>query len=149
MENIFSVCVSISTEFNSSLSCSLLYYRNIGFYRFFFNNPTPSNPPPPLPGYGHVTPLTQAGKLFCILYATIGIPLTLVLLSAIVERLLVPAAWLLGKLNSRMGHIYQPFSIRLIHLAIIGNDDKKCASLLIDFLGWTVNIVAITLCTWP
>lgn len=98
-------------------------------------------------GYGHVTPLTQSGKLFCILYATVGIPLTLVLLSAIVERLLIPAAWLLGKLNSRMGHIYQPFSIRLILLAIIGNYNKALD--LTDFVGWALNVVAITLCTWP
>lgn len=70
-------------------------------------------------GYGHVTPLSESGKLFCMLYATIGIPLTLVLLSAVVERLLVPSTWLLGKLNSKLGHLYQPFNIRILHLIII------------------------------
>ncbi len=27
-------------------------------------------------GYGHVTPLSPSGKLFCIFYAIIGIPMT-------------------------------------------------------------------------
>lgn len=71
-------------------------------------------------GYGNVAPLSEAGKIFCIIYATIGIPLTLVLISAVVERLLIPTNWILGKLNSKLGHLYQPFNIRLLHLAIIG-----------------------------
>ncbi|XP_055304765.1 potassium channel subfamily K member 1-like isoform X1 [Sitodiplosis mosellana] len=70
-------------------------------------------------GYGHVTPLSQTGKLFCLLYAMIGIPLTLVLLSAAVERLMTPVNWLLGSLNSRLGHLYQPFNIRILHLIIV------------------------------
>lgn len=53
------------------------------------------------------------------MYAIIGIPLTLVLLSAVVERLMTPVNWLLGTLNSRLGHLYQPFNIRIIHLSIV------------------------------
>lgn len=59
------------------------------------------------------------GKLFCLIYATIGIPLTLVLLSAVVERLMTPVNWLLGALNSKLGHLYQPFNIRILHLIIV------------------------------
>lgn len=70
-------------------------------------------------GYGQVTPLSEAGKIFCLVYATIGIPLTLVLLSAVVERLMTPSNLLLGKLNSKLGHLYQPFNIRILHLMII------------------------------
>ncbi|KAJ8962402.1 hypothetical protein NQ318_018386 [Aromia moschata] len=70
-------------------------------------------------GYGHVTPLSRTGKIFCIIYAMVGIPMTLVLLSALVERLLVPTIWLLQWLNSRLGHLYQPFNIRILHLFII------------------------------
>ncbi|CAG4929842.1 potassium channel subfamily K member 1-like [Colias croceus] len=70
-------------------------------------------------GYGHVTPLSKPGKMFCMAYALLGIPLTLVLLSALVERLLLPATSLLRALNSSLGHLYRPFTIRLVHLSII------------------------------
>ncbi|XP_066995820.2 potassium channel subfamily K member 1 isoform X2 [Anabrus simplex] len=70
-------------------------------------------------GYGHVTPLSKVGKIFCIVYAMVGIPLTLVLLTALVERLMVPATVLLQFLNSRLGHLYQPFNIRLLHLSLV------------------------------
>ncbi|XP_049846078.1 potassium channel subfamily K member 1-like isoform X2 [Schistocerca gregaria] len=70
-------------------------------------------------GYGHVTPLSKGGKVFCMIYAMLGIPLTLVLLTALVERLMVPTTVLLQTLNSRLGHLYQPFNIRLLHLAIV------------------------------
>ncbi|KAG8287825.1 Potassium channel sub K member 1 [Homalodisca vitripennis] len=70
-------------------------------------------------GYGHVTPLSKGGKVFCMLYAMLGIPLTLVLLSALVERLMIPVTLLLQFLNSRLGHLYQPFNIRVLHLLII------------------------------
>ena len=68
-----------------------------------------------------MTPLSKEGKIFCILYAMLGIPLTLVLLTALVERLMVPATMLLQFLNSRLGHLYQPFNIRLLHLFLVGS----------------------------
>ncbi|XP_045597258.1 potassium channel subfamily K member 1 isoform X2 [Procambarus clarkii] len=71
-------------------------------------------------GYGHVHPLSEGGKIFCIIYAIIGIPMTFILLTALVERLLLPATWLLYWLNSKLGHLYQPFNIRVFHLAIVG-----------------------------
>lgn len=55
-----------------------------------------------------------------MMYALLGIPLTLVLLSALVERLLLPATALLRSLNAALGHLYRPFTIRLVHLMIIG-----------------------------
>ncbi|KAG0715710.1 Potassium channel subfamily K member 1 [Chionoecetes opilio] len=71
-------------------------------------------------GYGHVHPLSEGGKIFCIIYAIIGIPMTFILLTALVERLLLPTTWLLYWLNSKLGHLYQPFNIRVFHLSVIG-----------------------------
>ncbi|XP_076029032.1 potassium channel subfamily K member 1-like isoform X2 [Oratosquilla oratoria] len=70
-------------------------------------------------GYGHVHPLSEGGKIFCIVYAIIGIPMTFILLTALVERLLIPTTWLLHWMNSKLGHLYQPFNIRVFHLVII------------------------------
>ncbi|KAG1665021.1 Potassium channel subfamily K member 1 [Nymphon striatum] len=70
-------------------------------------------------GYGHVTPLSEGGKLFCIVYALIGIPITLILLSAFVERLMVPSTKLLQYMNLKLGHYHQAFNIRLLHLFIV------------------------------
>ncbi|XP_044162245.1 potassium channel subfamily K member 6 [Bufo gargarizans] len=39
-------------------------------------------------GYGYTTPLTDSGKAFCIFYALVGVPFTLLLLSAAVQRLM-------------------------------------------------------------
>ena len=70
-------------------------------------------------GYGHVVPLTPAGKSFCILYAALGIPFTLVFLSACVQRLLEPTfrilAWLM---SAKLGRL-SPLGVRLIHLSIL------------------------------
>lgn len=40
-------------------------------------------------GYGHTVPLSDGGKAFCILFSSVGIPVTLFLLSVAVQRLLV------------------------------------------------------------
>ncbi|XP_029965293.1 potassium channel subfamily K member 6 [Salarias fasciatus] len=41
-------------------------------------------------GYGHTTPLSDAGKLFSIFYALIGVPFTMLVLTACVQRLMQP-----------------------------------------------------------
>ncbi|CAL1599784.1 unnamed protein product [Knipowitschia caucasica] len=40
-------------------------------------------------GYGHTVPLSDEGKAFCIIYALLGIPATLLFLSAVVQRIMV------------------------------------------------------------
>ncbi|XP_076306453.1 potassium channel subfamily K member 1-like isoform X3 [Tachypleus tridentatus] len=74
---------------------------------------------PCVSGYGHVTPLSRGGRVFCIVYALLGIPLTLILLTAYVERLMIPITWFLHFLNSKFGHLYQSFNIRMIHFAAV------------------------------
>lgn len=40
-------------------------------------------------GYGHTVPLSDEGKAFCILYSVVGIPFTLLFLTAVVQRIIV------------------------------------------------------------
>ncbi|XP_066552982.1 potassium channel subfamily K member 1b [Amia ocellicauda] len=40
-------------------------------------------------GYGHTAPLSDGGKAFCIVYSVIGIPFTLLFLTAVVQRIMV------------------------------------------------------------
>lgn len=70
-------------------------------------------------GYGRVTPLSEVGKGFCILYALIGIPLTLVMLTALVERLMILTSMLLHFMFKQLGHLYKVLYIQIMHLCII------------------------------
>jgi len=70
-------------------------------------------------GYGHQTPLSAGGKSFCIIFALIGIPMTLLLLTAVVDRLLIPIGLFLRFINAKLGHLYSQLSIRLIHLSTV------------------------------
>ncbi|KAK7103362.1 potassium channel subfamily K member 1-like isoform X1 [Littorina saxatilis] len=69
-------------------------------------------------GYGRVTPLSDVGKAFCIVYAVIGIPLTLILFTALVERIIIPVKAFLYFLFRKLGHLYKAFHIQLLHLMI-------------------------------
>lgn len=66
-----------------------------------------------------MTPLSEGGKIFCIVYALIGIPLTLIMFTAVVERLMILTTKLLGFLTAQLGHLYKSFHIRLIHLSVV------------------------------
>ncbi|XP_052426078.1 potassium channel subfamily K member 1 [Carassius gibelio] len=39
-------------------------------------------------GYGHAAPLSDGGKAFCIIYSVVGIPFTLLFLTAVVQRIM-------------------------------------------------------------
>jgi len=49
----------------------------------------------------------------------IGIPLTLTLLTALVERFKLPSIWFMGRLYQRFGHLFQMSQIRIMHFAIL------------------------------
>lgn len=70
-------------------------------------------------GYGQQTPLSPFGKLFCMVYSILGIPLTLLLLTAIVDRFMTPVSNLLSYMNSRLGHLHSPIRIRVLHLLAV------------------------------
>ena len=73
-------------------------------------------------GYGHQSPLSGEGKVFCILYAIVGIPMTLVLLAAVVERALMPVNALLARMHDGLGNIYQPIYVYLMHFALVSSE---------------------------
>ncbi|KAL2090735.1 hypothetical protein ACEWY4_012998 [Coilia grayii] len=54
-------------------------------------------------GYGHAAPGTDAGKAFCMLYAVLGIPLTLVMFQSLGERMNTCTRYLLSRLKRCLG----------------------------------------------
>jgi len=70
-------------------------------------------------GYGHIHPMTPDGKVACIVYALVGIPFTLIFLSALVQRLLGPTFAVLSAFTLRLPDL-DNFQVRLLHLATIG-----------------------------
>jgi len=70
-------------------------------------------------GYGQQTPLSTPGKVFCMIYALIGIPFTLFLLSILVEKMMRPVNQLLELMNSKLGHLYSSVQIRVLHLCLV------------------------------
>ncbi|CAF0859369.1 unnamed protein product [Rotaria sordida] len=71
-------------------------------------------------GYGHVSPLSDTGRVICIIYAIIGVPMTLLLLTIIVRKLLIllnyTYLWFRYKFSSNQR---SESKSRFIHLLII------------------------------
>lgn len=93
-------------------------------------------------GYGNITPQTAAGKVFTIVFATIGIPMTLLLLSAFVEKMLVIAMSFLLWLDSKLHRFYSSLLIRLIHLGIV------LIVMTVGFLVVPALIISLTESQW-
>ncbi len=71
-------------------------------------------------GYGHQSPLSSEGKVFCIFYAVLGIPMTLLLLTAVVERALVPVNALLQFMLRRLvSPRCQPVYVHVAHFCAV------------------------------
>lgn len=54
-------------------------------------------------GYGHSSPRTDAGKVFCMFYAVLGIPLTLIMFQSVGERMNTFVRFLLCRIGRCMG----------------------------------------------
>ncbi|XP_069744141.1 potassium channel subfamily K member 9-like [Narcine bancroftii] len=54
-------------------------------------------------GYGHAAPGTNAGKAFCMFYAVLGIPLTLVMFQSLGERMNTFVRYLLKRIKRCLG----------------------------------------------
>ena len=64
-----------------------------------------------------------------MVYALIGIPLTMLLLTAVVERLLIPTTLMLKWMNTKLGHLHTPFFIRVLHLFIVSCQSHYLSSI--------------------
>lgn len=93
-----------------------------------------------LPGYGHAAPGTDSGKVFCMFYALLGIPLTLVTfqslgerLNALVRRLLLAAKRCLGLRRPRVS----PENMVVAGLLVCAGTLALGAAAFAHFEGWT------------
>ncbi|XP_071773559.1 potassium channel subfamily K member 15-like [Centroberyx gerrardi] len=91
-------------------------------------------------GYGHAAPRTDAGKAFCMFYAVLGIPLTLVMFQSLGERINTFVRYLLRRAKQGMG--LQKTEVSMGNMVLVGL--LSCMSTLClgaaafsHFEGWT------------
>uniref|UniRef100_A0A8D3BEE9 Potassium channel subfamily K member n=1 Tax=Scophthalmus maximus TaxID=52904 RepID=A0A8D3BEE9_SCOMX len=71
-------------------------------------------------GYGHTSPLSDTGKAFSILYALIGVPFTMLVLTACVQRLMYPLVLAPVGLLQRSGMEPRPaFAVHFLLLLVL------------------------------
>ncbi|KAJ6664658.1 hypothetical protein lerEdw1_006231 [Lerista edwardsae] len=76
-------------------------------------------------GYGHTVPLSDGGKAFCIIYSVIGIPFTLLFLTAVVQRIIVHVT----RRPVLYFHVHWGFSkqiVAIIHAVLLGFVTVSC-----------------------
>ncbi|XP_076021477.1 potassium channel subfamily K member 3a [Genypterus blacodes] len=69
-------------------------------------------------GYGHAAPSTDGGKVFCMLYALLGIPLTLVMFQSVGERINTFVRFLLHRLKKCLG--MRRTEVSMVNMVTIG-----------------------------
>ncbi|XP_030260465.1 potassium channel subfamily K member 3a isoform X2 [Sparus aurata] len=69
-------------------------------------------------GYGHAAPSTDGGKVFCMIYALLGIPLTLVMFQSVGERINTFVRYLLHRLKKCLG--MRRTEVSMVNMVIIG-----------------------------
>ncbi|XP_015244704.1 PREDICTED: potassium channel subfamily K member 15-like [Cyprinodon variegatus] len=69
-------------------------------------------------GYGHVAPRTDAGKTFCMFYAVLGIPLTLVMFQSLGERINTFVRYLLRRAKQGLG--FRKTDVSMGNMVLVG-----------------------------
>nr|XP_014349228.1 PREDICTED: potassium channel subfamily K member 3 [Latimeria chalumnae] len=70
------------------------------------------------PGYGHAAPSTDGGKVFCMFYALLGIPLTLVMFQSLGERINTFVKYLLHHFKKCLG--MRRAEVSMVNMVTIG-----------------------------
>uniref|UniRef100_A0A674DJN0 Potassium channel subfamily K member n=1 Tax=Salmo trutta TaxID=8032 RepID=A0A674DJN0_SALTR len=91
-------------------------------------------------GYGHAAPSTDGGKVFCMLYALLGIPLTLVMFQSLGERINTLVRYLLHRLKNCLGMRRTEVSmVNMVAIGFISCMSTLCVGALSfsQFEGWS------------
>ncbi|KPP68798.1 potassium channel subfamily K member 9-like [Scleropages formosus] len=91
-------------------------------------------------GYGHAAPGTDAGKVFCMFYAVLGIPLTLVMFQSLGERMNTFVRFLLKKIKECLGMRRTEVSMEnMVLVGFLSCIGTLCvgAAAFSHFEGWT------------
>ncbi|XP_020483662.1 potassium channel subfamily K member 3a [Labrus bergylta] len=91
-------------------------------------------------GYGHAAPSTDGGKVFCMLYALLGIPLTLVMFQSVGERINTIVRYLLHRLKKCLGMRHTEVSmVNMVIIGFISCMSTLCVGALAfsHFEGWS------------
>ncbi|XP_060628176.2 potassium channel subfamily K member 15 [Anolis sagrei] len=91
-------------------------------------------------GYGHAAPGTDAGKIFCMFYAILGIPLTLVMFQSLGERMNILVRMLLKKIKRCLGMRQPVVSMKnMVVVGFLSCMGTLClgAAAFSHFEGWT------------
>ncbi|CAI5684012.1 potassium channel subfamily K member 3a [Oreochromis niloticus] len=91
-------------------------------------------------GYGHAAPSTDGGKVFCMLYALLGIPLTLVMFQSVGERINTFVRYLLHRLKKCLGMRCTEVSmVNMVTIGFISCMSTLCVGALAfsHFEGWS------------
>ncbi|XP_008274997.1 potassium channel subfamily K member 3a isoform X2 [Stegastes partitus] len=91
-------------------------------------------------GYGHAAPSTDGGKVFCMLYALLGIPLTLVMFQSVGERINTFVRYLLHRLKKCLGMRHTEVSMaNMVIIGFISCMSTLCVGALAfsHFEGWS------------
>uniref|UniRef100_A0A1A8GZB3 Potassium channel domain-containing protein n=1 Tax=Nothobranchius korthausae TaxID=1143690 RepID=A0A1A8GZB3_9TELE len=91
-------------------------------------------------GYGHAAPGTDAGKVFCMFYAVLGIPLTLVMFQSLGERMNTFVRYLLHKIKQCFGfHRTEVSMENMVLVGLLSCIGTLCvgAAAFSHFEGWS------------